>query len=150
MHTQIDGKNAEFEMPQGCIFEDIPWTHFLGGAGLISTLHDYNNFSKMLCNKGEGENARVISEELCDLMIKPQIKCGEYQHWGLAVRVITDSDYPNLPMGAFGWSGAYGSHFWIDYENKIAAVFMKNSKFDGGAGNESAVKFEKAVYESFK
>lgn len=29
-------------------------------------------------------------------------------------------------------------------------VFMKNSKFDGGAANESARNFEKAVYSSFR
>ena len=38
---------------------------------------------------------------------------------------------------------------WIDPINKIAAVYMKNSLFDGGAGNESAVNFEKAVNDSF-
>ena len=62
------------------------------------------------------------------------------------MRVITDDAYPFLPIGCFGWSGAYGSHFWIDPENKLFAVYMKNSKVDGGAGNESAVNFEKAVY----
>ena len=55
----------------------------------------------------------------------------------------------NLPVGSFGWSGAYGSHFWIDPKNKIVAVFMKNSKTDGGESNESARKFEEAVYTSF-
>ena len=68
--------------------------------------------------------------------------------WGLGVRVITDKSYPYLPKGAFGWSGAYGSHFWVDPVNQIVAVYMKNSRTDGGAGNESAVKFEKAVYSS--
>jgi CubicO group peptidase (beta-lactamase class C family) len=55
-----------------------------------------------------------------------------------------------LPKGSYGWSGAYGSHFWIDPTNQIFAVYMKNSKVDGGSGNESAVKFEKAVYSSFE
>ena len=55
---------------------------------------------------------------------------------------------PYLPKGVFGWSGAYGSHFWIDPVNKIFAVYMRNSKYDGGSGNESAVNFEKAVYSS--
>ena len=50
-----------------------------------------------------------------------------------------------LSKGAFGWSGAFGSHFWVDVENKVVAVFMKNSTVDGGAGNESARSFEFAV-----
>ena len=41
------------------------------------------------------------------------------------------------------------NHYTIAPENKIAAVFMKNSKCDGGAANESARKFEEAVYSSF-
>ena len=71
------------------------------------------------------------------------------ERWGLGVRVIVKEDYKTLRVGAFGWSGAYGSHFWIDPINKVAAVFMKNSLFDGGAGNESARNFEKAVNDSF-
>ena len=54
-----------------------------------------------------------------------------------------------MPVGTFGWSGAYGSHFWGDPLNQVAAVFMKNSLFDGGAANESARNFEKAVNDSF-
>ena len=71
------------------------------------------------------------------------------QGWGLGVRVITDESYDNLPVGSFGWSGAYGSHFWVDPSNKITAVFMKNSTFDGGGENESALNFEKSVKASF-
>ena len=71
------------------------------------------------------------------------------ERWGLGVRVIVKDAYQTLPVGTFGWSGAYGSHFWIDPVNKVAAVYMKNSLFDGGAGNESARNFEKAVNDSF-
>ena len=70
------------------------------------------------------------------------------ESWGLGVRVITDAKYGFLPVGSFGWSGAYGSHFWVDLENDICAVYMKNSKFDGGSGNQSACRFEKAVFDS--
>ena len=58
-------------------------------------------------------------------------------------------EHPTLPVGSYGWSGAWGSHFWIDPINEIAAVFMKNSLVDGGAGNESSFLFEKAVYKSY-
>ena len=65
--------------------------------------------------------------------------------WGLGVRVITKEGHPTLPKGSFGWSGAYGSHFWVDPVNKITAVFMKNSLFDGGV-SASGRRFEEAVY----
>ena len=152
MHTCIDDKNAEFEMPAGCIFENFPCTHYLGGAGLVSTLCDYSKFAKMLLNKGKIGNIQILREgtfnSLCTPQISKDIMPGT-ESWGLGVRVITEETYTHLPAGAFGWSGAYGSHFWIDPTNKIIAVFMKNSKIDGGAGNESARGFEQAVYSSF-
>ena len=71
-----------------------------------------------------------------------------HTRWGLGVRVIADDTYPYFPKGAFGWSGAYGSHFWVNPADNLFAVFMKNSRYDGGAENESAVNFERAVWES--
>ena len=56
--------------------------------------------------------------------------------WGLSVRVILEG-YPFLTPGSYGWSGAYGTHFFIDPENEITAIYMKNTRwFDSrGAGN---------------
>lgn len=81
---------------------------------------------------------------MCTPQVSEEIMPGS-ERWGLGVRVITDTSYPDLEVHTFGWSGAYGSHFWVDPVNKVTAVFMKNSLFDGGAGNESAGNFEKAV-----
>ena len=151
MHNKVNGENVVFEMPKGCVFEEYPCTHYLGGAGLVSTLQDYCNFAKMLLNQGKTETGRILDEktfhQLCQPQVSQEVMPGN-ERWGLGVRVITEDTYPYLPKGAFGWSGAYGSHFWIDPVNKIFAVYMKNSKYDGGAGNESAVNFEKAVYSS--
>jgi len=153
MHTCMEGKNAVYGMQEGCIFEQFPCEHYLGGAGLASTLHDYCNFSKMLLHCGRFNDIQLIREETFHLLCTPQVPkdiMPGYERWGFGVRVI-DDEYPYYtPKGAFGWSGAYGSHFWIDLENKIFAVFMKNSCVDGGAGNESTKKFEVAVYSSFK
>lgn len=151
MHTRENGENAVSAMPAGCIFDDFPSSHYLGGAGLVSTLSDYGKFAKMLLNKGKTETGTLISEEtfneLCTPQVSVKIMPGNAR-WGLGVRVITEETYLYLPVGSFGWSGAYGTHFWIDPVNKIFAVFMKNSNVDGGAANESAVKFEKAVYSA--
>ncbi len=152
MHKKVNGKSAVRKMKNHCIFGDYPCTHYLGGAGLVSTLADYGNFAKMLLNKGKTQTTALVSEEtfqlLCTPKVSKEIMPGP-ERWGLGVRVIVDASYQTLPVGSFGWSGAYGSHFWIDPENEIAAVFMKNSIFDGGAGNESARNFEKAVNNSF-
>lgn len=151
-HNRKDGENSVFEMQEGCIFETYPCTHYLGGAGLVSTLHDYTNFAKMLLRKGKTQTAQIIKEETFNLLCTPQLSeeiMPGKERWGLGVRVITDDSYPYLPKGSYGWSGAYGTHFWIDPVNEIFAVFMKNSKVDGGSANESARMLERAVYSSF-
>lgn len=153
MHGRNDnGENYEFKMFDGCTFGDFPCTHFLGGAGLVSTLKDYGNFAKMLLNKGNFNGKQLLKEETFSLLCTPQVPQSIMdwnERWGLGVRVICKEEYPYLPVGTFGWSGAFGSHFWVDPVNEIVAVFMKNSAVDGGSANESAQNFEKAVYSSF-
>ena len=119
---------------------------------MVSTLDDYSKFAKMLLNNGKTPKKQILSEKAFRALHTPFVSeeiMPSNERWGLGVRVIVKEDYKTLPVGAFGWSGAYGSHFWIDPINKVAAVFMKNSLFDGGAGNESARNFEKAVNDSF-
>lgn len=152
MHNKIEGKNGISNTTEGCVFEDFPYNHKLGGAGLVSTLADYSNFAQMLLNKGLTSEKRIISEEIFKLLCTPHVPYDimpAYERWGLGVRVITEDKYEVLPVGTYGWSGAYGSHFWVDPENKITAVYMKNSRFDGGSGNKSACRFEKAVHNAF-
>jgi len=151
MHNKVDGKNCDAQMNDNCIFADYPCSHYLGGAGLVSTLDDYAKFAKMLLNKGKTPKKQILDEETFKLLhtaFAPKRNINE--NWGLGVRVVVKNAYKLLPVGAFGWSGTYGSHFWIDPTNKIAGVLMKNSLVDGGAGNESARNFEKAVTDSFK
>lgn len=151
MHDKKDGESVIGTTTENCVFGEYPVSHPLSGAGLASTLSDYSNFALMLLNKGIFNGNRILSEEtfslLCTPHVSKKIMPGNTQ-WGLGVRVITEDSYKYLPVGTFGWSGAYGSHFWVDPQNELIAVYMKNSLFDGGAGNESAVNFEKAVNAS--
>lgn len=151
MHNKVDGKNDVGITYPDCIFEKFPCSHKLAGAGLVSTLNDYSNFARMLLNNGEINNHKILSEQAIKALSMPYVP-GDImpgnENWGLGVRVITDNSYPTLSAGSYGWSGAYGPHFWIDPENDICAVFMKNSRFDGGAGNKSARRFEKAVWDA--
>jgi CubicO group peptidase (beta-lactamase class C family) len=46
--------------------------------------------------------------------------------FGLGVRVVSDPATRNtlLSAGSFGWSGAYNTHFFIDPQEKVIAIFM--------------------------
>ena len=153
MHDKEGEKSIIGETYPGCVFEQFPCEHKLAGAGLVSTLGDYSNFAKMLLEKGSFHDRCILSSDTLNEISKiylPEEFAFEHgcENWGLGVRVIVSDEYKYLPVGSFGWSGAYGSHFWVDVKNNICAVFMKNSRIDGGSGNASSKRFEKAVFDS--
>jgi CubicO group peptidase (beta-lactamase class C family) len=108
-----------------------PVGYFGGGWGLYSTAADYFRFAQMLANNGELDGKRVLSPRAVELMgavhipdSLPGRQAGE--GWGLGVRVISNNALRNtfLSNGSFGWSGASGTHFWVDPERRLVAVFM--------------------------
>ena len=148
-----DGHGFNSPTVDGCVFEDFLPERTAAGAGLASTAADYSVFAETLRRGGKSPSGvRVLSEEAVKLMRTPNVPDSipmGYERWGLGVRVITDCRYPHgLGPGCFGWSGAYGTHFWVDPENNITALMMKNSRYDGGAGNASACGLERDVYDS--
>jgi len=105
--------------------------YFSGGGGLFSTPADYAQFAMMLANGGELNGRRLLSPRLVDLMgsiFAPDTLPGrpKGESFGLSVRVVNDPVARNSFMteGSFGWSGAYGTHFWVDRKEKLVAVVM--------------------------
>lgn len=143
MHNKKDGKNTVDKAYDRCVIQYFPTQNPLGGGGLISGLHDYLNFATMLLGGGVFDGKRILSEHAVAELSRPRVKRSA-GHWGYGVRVVGAGDV--LPIGAYGWSGMYGSHFWIDPSNKIIGIYMKNSRFDGGSGAKTSRNFEKDVY----
>lgn len=147
MHQRIDGQSAICPQPEGCMFAPFPVSHFLGA----STLSDYSHFARMLLDGGCYGGRQILREESVRSLASPQLS-GEImpgnQNWGLGVRVITEESYGTLPKGTFGWSGAFGTHFWVDPTNRICAVYLKNSAWDGGSEAISAANFERDVHDA--
>lgn len=139
-------------MTLDAIFEGIPNTQYCGGAGLAATLDDYVRFGEMLTHGGEWNGVRILSEDAVKKMATVQVTDAIMPppiQWGLGVRVISADGY-QMPKGCFGWSGAYGTHYWSDPENQITAIYMKNSCYDGGAGALTAFLFEQDVYAALE
>ncbi len=63
------------------------------------------------------------------------------------MRVVIEGESPETPLstGSFGWSGAWGTHFWIDPSKDLFAVLMINLANAGGSEAETAREFESAV-----
>ncbi len=134
-------------------FGDFPVGYTGGSAGLVSTLGDYGRFANELlrCYRG-GEG--ILSRESAVMMGTPQLDekkipgVYDFFNWGLGVRAMrVCRDWQPLPAGSYGWSGAYGTHFWVDPENGVTAVYMHNSATFGGAGAPHTLAFERAVTE---
>jgi CubicO group peptidase (beta-lactamase class C family) len=45
--------------------------------------------------------------------------------------------------GSFGWSGAYGTHFWVDPQHKLVAILMLQTP-----GQTRTEEFETAVMQA--
>ena len=105
--------------------------YFSGGGGLFSTAEDYAQFAMMLANNGELNGRRYLSPRAVELMgsvFAPDTLPGRTrgESFGLSVRVVNDPVARNsfLTAGSFGWSGLFGTHFWVDRKEKLIAVTM--------------------------
>ncbi len=134
-------------------FESFPLEYASAGAGLVGSVDSYYRFAKMLLHGGELDGVRIVSEDSIKTMSRqwvPRELIGDAAAaWGLGVMVRGKG--ATLPEGSFGWSGAYGTHFWVDPENRIIAIYMKNTRwYDSHGAGKTGKDFERAVVESFE
>jgi CubicO group peptidase (beta-lactamase class C family) len=124
--------------------------YFSGGGGLMSTAEDYLQMAQMLLNGGQLNGKRLLGPRTVELMRSafipdtlPGRAAGE--GYGLSVRVVTNPIARNtfLSQGSFGWSGAFGTHFWIDPKEKIVGVLMTQT-----ANNQVRADFENTVMQA--
>jgi CubicO group peptidase (beta-lactamase class C family) len=124
--------------------------YFSGGGGLMSTAEDYFQFAQMLLNGGQSNGKRFLAPRTVELMRSafipdtlPGRAAGE--GYGLSVRVVTNPIARNtfISQGSFGWSGAFGTHFWIDPKERVVGVLMTQT-----ANNEIRPDFENTVMQA--
>jgi CubicO group peptidase (beta-lactamase class C family) len=124
--------------------------YFSGGGGLMSSAESYARFAMMLANGGELNGVRILSPATVELMgstifkdTLPGRRAGE--GYGLGVRSISDRAARRtlVSTGSFGWSGAYGTHFWVDPSRKLVAILMLQTP-----GQTRTEQFETAVMQA--
>jgi CubicO group peptidase (beta-lactamase class C family) len=146
--------------PTGALDEPGAATRVLGGLSLSATASDYARFAEMLVGNGELDGVRILSRKTVDLMASNHLPAGVLrgsaaggfalgEGYGLGVRVVTDpAQAGNLTSaGTFGWSGAAGTHFFIDRDEGLVAVFMIQ-KMGAAGGPHMAAEFETLVYQA--
>ena len=113
---------------------------YFGGEGLISTMNDYSNFCIMLLNGGIYKGKRIISEKSIGIMTAkysssyPEEEFADSSklgfNYGFSMFVLDDPmvDGTGSTKGIYGWSGYHGTHFWIDPEKEMFALFMSRHR----------------------
>jgi CubicO group peptidase (beta-lactamase class C family) len=105
--------------------------YFRGSGGLFSTAEDYIPLGMMLANGGELNGKRLLSRKTVEMMSAAHVPdtlpgrpAGE--GYGLSVRVVTNHAARGtmLSDGAYGWSGAQGTHFFVDPKEQLVGVLM--------------------------
>jgi CubicO group peptidase (beta-lactamase class C family) len=105
--------------------------YFRGSGGLYSTAEDYIPLGIMLAGGGELNGKRLLSRKGVEMMIAAHVPdtmpgrpAGE--GYGLSVRVVTNHAARGtmLSDGTFGWSGAQGTHFFVDPKEELVGVLM--------------------------
>src|SRR5262249_14960880 len=121
--------------------------YFMGSGGLITTAEEYAKFAQMLVNGGELNGKRLLSPRTVAYMASVHASDklegrtpGE--GFGLSVRDAVASG-SRLSDGSFGWSGAYGTHFWVDQKEDLIAVMMIQTPV-----REMRPEFENAVMQA--
>ena len=123
-----------------------PPAFFSGGGGLLSTAADYLRFARMLLRGGELEGVRILSAETVARMTRAHLSERELEapflkqffpgtSFGLGVSVVTDAAARGVggADGAYGWSGAAGTHYWADPKNEMIGLFLVQIRPMGGA-----------------
>ena len=138
---------SKTRMPNDTMSRNV---YFRGSGGLYSSAEGYVPLGMMLANGGELNGRRLLSRKSVEMLSAvhvpdtlPGRPAGE--GYGLSVRVVTNHAARNtlLSDGTYGWSGAQGTHFFVDPKEQLVGVLMVQT-----SNNEVRNEFEDLVAQS--
>ncbi len=101
------------------------------GAGLVSTVHDYLAFGRMLLAGGVRRGERIVAPELVAAMTSDQLT-PEQRHtddpirdgrgWGFGLSIIDPPGSAGGGPKGYGWSGGFGTVWVNDPEEDLVAI----------------------------
>ena len=149
-----------YDHPRGSIKVMGPKDMFSGlgdYGGILSTAADYLQFARMLLNRGELDDVRLLSPKTVDLMTSNHtgdlfIYARGYG-WGygfsLGVRTDLTESVSIGSVGTYGWGGAACTQFFIDPKEELIALALSQVfGFGFKTGFQLDQEFEKAIYEA--
>jgi len=149
--TGADGKAVraqEGARGQGA-YVDGPRKSFSGGAGLTSTARDYARFLEMIRSGGSLGGVRVLGPRAVGLMTSNQsgtLHSSTGLGFGFGFQTVDRYGASGMAaVGAFGWSGAYGTTYQVDPKSRMVVVLMVQMMPNG---TDIQSKFMTSVYQS--
>lgn len=113
---------------------DAPFGVMSGGAGLLSTVHDYARFMQMLLNGGALDGARVLSPATVRLMMtdhtpasaRPPVWNAAGISFGLGGSVILKPGYTGevAAVGDWGWAGYWDTWFSVNADLGVGYITL--------------------------
>lgn len=112
--------------------------HEAGWARLFSTVEDYSRLMDMLANGGVFRGKRIIGRKTIDMMRANGLNAAQMKDlhddynagygYGYGVRTLVDKAVGNHngSLGAFGWTGGFGTWCEADPTDGVSIVYMHN------------------------
>ena len=145
VYRPINGKLTPHQI-ESVPFSERP-TLIEGGVGLLSTVEDYLNFSRMILDRGVFEGRRILEAETAGLIYKnagPEkaMPIGDKGYWRGSgwtwggFNLVLDSDAYDFPIteGTIWWDGSAGTRYFIDPKQNIIIVIMAQVSPSSGGG----------------
>jgi CubicO group peptidase (beta-lactamase class C family) len=105
-----------------------PRKSFSGGAGLLSTAHDYARFLEMIRRGGALDGVRILAPRTVELMTTNQsgtLHSNTGLGFGYGFETVDRYGAQGMAgVGAFGWGGAYGTTYQVDPKSHMVIILM--------------------------
>lgn len=124
-----------------------------GSGGLFSTLTDYEHFVQMLYDNGFYNMQQFLHTTTVRQMRteapEKHMELIPGTAWGLGMFIRQSKALTGATEDTYGWSGAYGTHFFISPKDNLECVFMLNRADIGGAESYISRKIEELVFDLY-
>jgi CubicO group peptidase (beta-lactamase class C family) len=119
-HAFFNGTTIAIDPGNASIFSDKPPFAF-GGAGLVTSMRDYDRFQLMLMGEGAIGKTRVMATSTAKLamsnLLHPDTKMDGWvkgQGFGAGGAVAISTGPVGEGVGTYGWGGAASTTAWVD------------------------------------
>lgn len=122
-------------------------------AGILGTVEEYDKITTMFLNDGNYGGKQILKPETVALCKGQDISHDRVMlpgtFWGMGMLVYEKPELTGSSRGAgsYGWSGSYGTHFWVDPVENFSVVLGVSRSNIGGAASYVSMAVEKAVYQ---